>query len=246
MDWLVLVAAPFAGSTLGVLVRRLPAGRPVALARSACEACGHRLAARDLVPLLSFSMLRGRCRYCGGGIGWFHPAIEGAAVVVAAWAMLAGSSNLWADCVLGWVLLALAWIDYDHMRLPDALTLPLLLGGLGVAWFDDPELVFEHALAAALGWGLFRGVALAYRAWRGRDGLGAGDAKLLAAAGAWVGLAGLGDVVLLAGVLGLGFALSQIGGGRSFTLTTRVPFGPALALATWIVRVHGTLGDTSI
>ena len=81
-----LLAAPFVGSVLGVLILRLPAGRPVVLARSACEDCGAALQPQDLVPLLSYAALRGRCRRCGHPIGWFHPAVELAALAVAAWA----------------------------------------------------------------------------------------------------------------------------------------------------------------
>ncbi len=236
MDWLPLLAAPFIGSLVGVLVRRLPDQRPVLVARSACDACGRALAPWDLVPLLSFAVLRGRCRSCMARIGWFHPAIEAAALLVAVWASLADPAQVWVNCALGWTLLALGWIDWERMRLPDALTLPLLLAGLGVAWSEDAALASGHALAAATGYLLFRGVALAYRRLRGRDGLGAGDAKLLAAAGAWVGLDGLPAVMLVGAALGIGLALVRPG----VTMATRVPFGPALALALWLVRLHGS------
>jgi leader peptidase (prepilin peptidase)/N-methyltransferase len=116
MQWLPIIVAPFIGSFLGVLIRRLPAGEPVAMARSACAACGRRLGARDLVPLVSFLLLRGRCRICGAPIGWFHPAIELAALGVALWAALTQDAPglVWASCVLGWTLLALGWIDVEH------------------------------------------------------------------------------------------------------------------------------------
>src|SRR6185436_7482720 len=97
-DWAVLVAAPFAGSFLGVVVRRLPAGRPVALARSACDSCAAPLGVAELVPLISYILRRGRCRACGAPIGWFHPAVELAALAVAAWALsVDGGARLWAD-----------------------------------------------------------------------------------------------------------------------------------------------------
>lgn len=236
MDVTPLLAAPFVGSVLGVLIRRLPAGRPVVLARSACEGCGAALQPQDLVPLLSYAALRGRCRRCRQPIGWFHPAVELAALAVAAWAWLANPDEVWANCVLGWGLLALAWIDWSHMRLPDVLTLPLIPAGLMVAWQVDAEAAFDHASAAAAAYILFRTVAWAYRWARGREGLGQGDAKLLAVAGAWVGFAGLPEVLLTGGLIGLALAIFD---WRRATSGAPLPFGPALALAIWVTRLYG-------
>jgi len=238
---LPLLLSPFIGSFLGVVIRRLPLGLPIALARSACEGCGRLLPPQDLVPLLSFALLRGRCRFCRAGIARFHVWIELAAIAVAAWATLItpDAGALWINCALGWWLLALAWIDRDHLRLPDALTLPLLVLGLMASWWlGDPDAAADHALAAAVGYLAFRGVALAYRMLRQREGLGQGDAKLLAAAGAWVGLAGLPTVVLGAAMIALATTLLQ----RLFqrqAADTPIPFGPYLALATWLVRLYG-------
>ena len=239
---LPLLVSPFIGSFLGVVIRRLPLGRPIASGRSACEGCGRALPARDLVPLVSFVLLRGRCRFCRAGIARFHPGIELAAIAVAAWATLVDPGVellvLWANCALGWSLLALAWIDWDHLRLPDALTLPLLALGLFATWALDPEAATDHAAAAALAYLAFRSVALAYRLLRGQEGLGQGDAKLLAASGAWVGLIGLPSVVLGAALIALAATLVQRLRRRS-AADTPIPFGPYLALATWLVRLYG-------
>jgi leader peptidase (prepilin peptidase)/N-methyltransferase len=239
-DWGALVAAPFVGSFLGVVIRRLPAGRPLLLARSACESCGVPLGAAELVPLVSYMVRGGRCRACGAPIGWFHPAIELAALAVAAWAFaVEGGGGLWADCLLGWTLLALAWIDAEHRILPDELTLPLVLAGLAIAWrLNGLDAAVDGAVGAALGYLLFRAVALTYRRLRGREGLGGGDAKLIAAAGAWLGWQRLADVVLLAALLGLAGALLARAAGHRLERTSAIPFGPFLALALWIVRLH--------
>ena len=238
MSWLwPLLIAPFVGSLLGVLIRRLPAGRPVVLARSCCEGCGATLAARDLVPLFSYVALRGRCRRCGAGIAAFHWQIELAAAMIPASAIAVGVSGdeLWAACAAGWILLALAWIDAEWMLLPDVLTLPLLLAGLAATWWVEAAALADHALAAGGGWLLLWAVATIYRRLRGRDGLGEGDAKLLGALGAWVGLVGLADVLLGAALAGLGWAgLSRLR-GHTMTGTTAMPFGPFLALAGWAV-----------
>ncbi len=207
-------------------------------ARSCCERCGRVLSAAELVPFVSFMWQRGRCRGCGGPIAPAHLWIELAAVAVAASAVTAepDPATLWADCGLGWALLALAWIDWTHLRLPDALTLPLLLAGLGATAWLDPAEATGHAVAAALGYAALQLLAIGYRALRGRDGLGGGDAKLLAAAGAWVGLSGLGPVLLIAACAGILVALVRGGGLQA---TTVVPFGTCLAVGTWLVRLFG-------
>ena len=236
--WMVLLVAPIIGSWLGVLVRRWPQGRELVLARSCCDHCGRNLAPRDLIPLLSYLGLRGKCRYCGARIDPFHPAIELAALSVAVIAFVADATGplLWIDACLGWALLGAAWIDFETYRLPDLITLPLLLAGLAVTWLWQPAALFNHAAAAALGYCGFRLLDFAYLAIRGRQGLGAGDAKLLGAAGAWLGLPALPYVILTAGLIGIFMALPA---GRKFGLRReqQIAFGPALALAFFLCRI---------
>src|SRR5579872_5810458 len=115
--------SPFIGSFAGVLIRRLPSSSPVMLARSRCESCGATLRPIDLVPLLSFVALRGRCAHCAAPIARFHLAVELAAMLVAAACALSGAQGalLWSGCALGWTLLVLAWIDWEQFVLPDTL-----------------------------------------------------------------------------------------------------------------------------
>ncbi len=238
-DWMTILVAPIIGSWLGVLVRRWPQGRPVAFARSACEHCGHVLNPPDMVPLLSFIWLRGHCRYCRAPIGWFHFAIELAALAVAILAVWAGG-GVWLvlmNAALGWALLTASWIDAETFRLPDLITLPLILAGLLVCWVEQPAAIYNHAAAAALGYICFRVVDAAYYRLRHRHGLGAGDAKLLAAAGAWLGLAALPYVVFGGALAGIAMALVAKRGRLHAAL--RVPFGPALALAFFLLRLGG-------
>jgi leader peptidase (prepilin peptidase) / N-methyltransferase len=221
-------------------VLREPEGwRGLALGRSRCRACGARLAPRDLVPLWSWLGARGRCRHCGAKLPAFYPLVELAAAAVgavslAAAAVVPSPPAALLAAPLGWWLLALAAIDLRSWRLPDALTLPLAAAGLvaAAAGLLPGGVGPWHALAgAALGYLTLAGLAWAYRRLRGREGLGLGDAKLLAAAGAWLGPAALPTVVLAAAVLGLGLALLR-GAGR-VRPETAVPFGPPLALAFW-------------
>jgi leader peptidase (prepilin peptidase)/N-methyltransferase len=242
-DWLLpLLVAPFIGSFLGVLIVRLPAGVPMFLSRSVCPHCGATLAPRDLVPLISFALLRGHCRRCGGAIEWFLPAVEIAATGVAGWAAFVDpdAGHLWADCLLGWTLMTLGWIDWRSMLLPDVLTLSLTLAGLAVTGVSQPEELGTHAVAAAAGFLSFQGVAWCYRVLRRREGLGGGDSKLLAAAGAWLGLQALPWVVLLAALAGIGGALLLRLRGMELRADTALPFGTALAASIWIMRLHGS------
>ena len=235
---IIILLAPIIGSFLGVVIRRLPEHRPLVVSRSACEACGHTLGPRDLVPLLSYAALRGRCRRCRAPIGRFHPAVELAALAIAVVGCLAIANplRLWLGVALGWVLLTLAWIDWRHTRLPDVLTLPLLLAGLAATCITAPDDLTDHAAASAVGYLAFFGLNWLYRRVRRRDGLGRGDAKLLAAGGAWVGLAALPSVVLIAALATLAAAALR---GGTLTRATAVPFGPGLAMAIWAVWLAG-------
>jgi len=238
--WGALLAAPFVGSFLGVVVRRLPEGRPIAWVRSRCECCGAALSAWDLVPLCSWLASGGRCRYCGHPLGWFYPAIEFSAFAVALAALAAdGGEKIWLDCFFGWWLLALGWIDVRRWLLPDPLTLPLIIAGLAAAVAFEPEQLVDRALGAALGYLSLRVVALLYRGLRGRDGLGHGDAKLLAASGAWVGATALPQVVLGAAFSALFTAACLRLAGVRLGAGSALPFGPFLALATWLIWLLG-------
>jgi leader peptidase (prepilin peptidase) / N-methyltransferase len=240
-SFLPALVAPIIGSLLGVLIGRLPVGLPVIVARSRCDTCHRALEPLDLVPLFSYVALRGCCRTCRAPIGRQHLAIEVAAIGVALWAMTVDTqpAPLWIDCGLGWILLTLAWIDWQHFRLPDVLTLPLLLAGLAVTWLMEPEDVTDHALGALLGYVGFRVLAWAYKAIRGRDGLGLGDAKLLAVAGAWLGWMALPHVILLAAVCGIIVVMMTAWWRGRLDGAAAIPFGPCLALAIWIVRLYG-------
>jgi leader peptidase (prepilin peptidase)/N-methyltransferase len=232
----LLVVSPVIGSFLGVLIRRLPDGRAVAWSRSRCENCDAVLTARDLVPLASWLATRGRCRHCGAPLGWFYPGVELAAVAVALIALAVdGVPRAAADCLLGWWLLTLGWIDVRRWILPDALTLPLVAAGLGAAALLAQESLLDRGLGAALGYLVFEAVAWAYRRWRGFEGLGGGDAKLLAASGAWVGAMALPQVIAGAALAGLAAAAVLHLRGVRLHGQSALPFGPFLALATWIV-----------
>ena len=242
-EWSLLLVAPFVGSFLGLLIRRMPADLPVARGRSHCENCGATLRARDLVPIFSWLASGGRCRYCRQPLGWFYPGVELAAWAVALAAVLIdGGWAAWLDCVLGWWLLTLGWIDLRCWILPDALTLPLIIAGLSAALMLDPDQLTQRALGAALGYLSLVAIAALYRALRRREGLGRGDAKLLGASGAWLGAAVLPQVILLAALSALAAAGFLRLAGIRIGIRSALPFGPFLALATWIFWLFSPIG----
>ena len=229
------LAGAAVGSFVGLASLRLPAGEGIVLGRSRCSACGRALEPADLVPLLSFAALRGRCRTCGAAIDKRYPLIEAASVLIGlASAVLHPGWQGLAAALLGWWLLLLALLDYEHYWLPNKLTYPLIAAGLAVTAWLAPSLLLHHIIGAAAGLALLWAVAAAYGRLRGRVGLGGGDAKLFAAAGAWLGWYDLPLVLLGASLAGLAAALSVHGRKASF-LTRRLPFGTFLAPAIWLV-----------
>jgi leader peptidase (prepilin peptidase) / N-methyltransferase len=240
---LPVLLGPFIGSFLLTIAHRYPRFEGLAFGRSACPACHAMISVRDLVPVLSWLALGGRCRTCAASISWQYPTAEIAAAAIAIWAATTVSSRLlWVSCALGWSLLALSFIDFRTYRLPDFLTLPTLLAGLAVTWWAWPFALPDHLLGVVFGYSALAGLGWLYRVLRGRDGIGLGDAKLLAAGGAWLSWEGLPGVLLSAALLGLVAALiGHLTGRISLKGATPVPFGPSLAAAIWVSWLYGPL-----
>jgi leader peptidase (prepilin peptidase) / N-methyltransferase len=240
---LIILLAPLIGSFVAVVVTRYSNWRAIAIGRSRCPRCGRTLAARDLVPIVSWLVQRGRCRFCAGPIGVLYLRIELAALAIAVWAACLVPGPLLAiTCGLGWTLLALGEIDARRFVLPDVITGPLLLSGLAVAWLYQPDQFLDHVLGAAAGYLSFFLLSDIYRRLRGRVGLGLGDAKLFAAAGAWVSWLGLPSIALIAGASGLATVLlHSLAKSAPIEPGSRLPFGPFLAFGLWIVWLYGPL-----
>ena len=241
-DVLLIASAPFVGSFLGVVAERWPKGKALVLDRSCCPHCQHVLSPRDLVPLLSWLASRARCRYCGERLSIWYPAVEIAALIVAVWAVMALPAGLsWVSVLFGWTLLTLALLDLKALWLPHVLTWPLAVAGLLVAGLWNERLPVDQAIGAVVGYLLMVLVAHLYRRYRGRQGLGEGDAHLFGALGAWVGWPGLPSVLLFAGVSGLLSVLILMLADRRVDWTTRMPFGPHLCIGGWLVWLYGPL-----
>jgi leader peptidase (prepilin peptidase)/N-methyltransferase len=222
------------GSFVATLVIRWPQGRSVLHGRSHCDGCARVLTPRDLVPLLSAALSRGRCRRCDAAIDPLHWRIEALALAIGAVAgvVVPGPVGL-AGAVFGWLLLALAALDVTEFWLPDALTLTLALAGLASGAIGiDPPLV-DRLIGGAAGFAALWGIAFGYRRLRGRDGLGGGDPKLFGAIGLWLGWRMLPMVLFLAALTGLAMVLVGMVRGRSARLDDRAPFGALLAVAAY-------------
>lgn len=244
----LILLSPFIGSFLGLLAWRLPLGQPIISGRSLCPCCKKTLDARSLVPLLSYVIQKGRCRSCNAMIDAFHPLMELATLTVtlsacyahsamdfqiddSSFATMEPSLILIGGCVFGWILLTLAAIDLRSYRLPNCLTFPLIVLGLAMAANESALALTWHMAAAFGAWGGMTLIAIGYQCFRGRTGLGAGDAKLLAAGGAMLGPVFLPQILFVSATITLVAALLSSRG--RLTLNARVPFGPGLALSLW-------------
>ncbi len=247
-DFAAVVLGPVAGSFLGLISLRLPQEKTVVTGRSACGSCGRTLSPVDLVPILSFLALRGRCRTCGGVIPRRYLMMELGCLALGVWSAFAFDGPMaLVSALFGWWLLIVAVIDGEHFWLPDRLTLPLGAVGLiqAVAFAvlgGTPTLWIHNLIGAAAGFGALWLIAFAYRRLRGREGLGGGDPILLGAIGAWVGWQGLPGVVAWAGVAGLSVVLVMVLRRRGVSAEMKLPFGVFLALGGWLVWILGPVG----
>jgi len=251
------------GSFLNVVIYRLPVmlearwkaecaemqGQPVPVAerfnlmvpRSRCQSCAHTLSWFENIPVLSYLVLRGRCRHCQAPVSLRYPLIElatGALFFFCGWHWgLNATALVW--CGFAAALLALAMIDWDTTLLPDDITLPLLWAGLVAATLHLSGVVLDDAVWGAVGG--YMSLWLVYWAFKlatGKEGMGFGDFKLFAALGAWFGWQALIPVILMASAIG-----AVIGIAMKFSNALReggyIPFGPFLAGAGLTAMLFG-------
>jgi len=236
--WLLATGA-VGGSAVAAFADRLAAGRSWLQGRSSCATCATPIGAGDLVPVVSFVKLKGRCRHCGTALPRRLLAAEIAGIACAAAALLfaPGPQAQVAGTVFLLLLLGLFLCDLQTMRLPDGLTGALALAGLwvGAQWHGAGMAL----LAALIGTGSLFLLARGYRALRGRDGLGAGDIKMMAGLAAMSGPFAIPWITLLAAAAALGVAVLRAAPVRA---TTDVPLGCYLACAgglVWLIKSVG-------
>ena len=232
--WLLLMG-PVVASFMTALADRVCAGTPLLAPRSHCASCKTPIRALDLIPILSWPILRGRCRACGATIParlWLAELAGLALVALAIWRGESGTEAIVGAAYL-LILLGLFQTDLGCMRLPDMLTLPLLVAGIGLGTLSrgvGPTLV-----AAIIGPLVLWLIGAAYRRTRGRAGLGFGDVKMMAGLSAAVGLIALPWVTLLAALSALGVAMLSRARGGDVSRTRPVAFGCHLAVAGAVV-----------
>ncbi|MEE4299226.1 MAG: A24 family peptidase [Pseudomonadales bacterium] len=220
-----------------------PAPYNLMVPRSACPHCGHGITALENIPVLSWLALRGRCSACGAPISARYPIVEAVTALLTVLVVLAfgftGAGVLAA--LFTWALIALTMIDVDHMELPDAIVYPLLWLGLlaNVGGLYVP--LSQAVVGAAVGYLFLWSLYWAFRLFTGKEGMGYGDFKLMAAMGAWMGWAALPGLLLLSSLSGLlAFALMRVSG--RLESGAPMPFGPAIALAGWLALVLPAFG----
>jgi len=252
------------GSFVNVVIYRLPkmldrgwraqcaelAGESVAesppynlvIPRSQCPSCGHPISALENIPVLSYMVLRGRCKACKARISARYPLVEvlTGALTVAAALRFHGIPTIAAACVLLWTLVALTFIDFDTQLLPDNITLPLIWAGLlvNIAGIMPGVTLRDAVLGAVAGYLALWIVYWLFKLIRGKEGMGYGDFKLLAALGAWLGWQMLPLIVLLSSLVGAAIGIGLVVfKGRDHQVP--LAFGPFLAIAGAIALFFG-------
>jgi leader peptidase (prepilin peptidase)/N-methyltransferase len=251
------------GSFLNVVVHRLPimrqrefdnyiaheAGKELPhqdrynlmVPRSACPHCGHQITALENIPVISWLFLRAKCSACKAPISARYPLVElvtGALSALLIWHFGSGLEGL-STLVFAYLLIAMTLIDYDHKELPDDLTFPLLWIGLLVNLDGTFVPLRDAVIGAMAGYMALWAVYWLFKLVTGKEGMGYGDFKLLAALGAWLGWAMLPSIIILSSVVGALVGISLILFARR-ARDNPIPFGPYLAAAGMIALLYGT------
>ncbi len=256
MGLFALVLGLCVGSFLNVCIARIPEDRSVAWPPSACPSCGHAIRPRDNVPVLSWLLLRGRCRDCGVAISGLYPAIELLTGLVGwlIWRRVTdGPQDLDLPHLAGFLfyllfaamLIAQTYIDIRHYIVPDQFSIyavPFGVAGcalLGRLGFEGAPSWQQSVVGALVGGGVLGSVALLYWIVRREEGMGLGDVKLLAMIGSFLGALPAMPIVLMVGsVAGAGVGITVLLFQRK-GLRSALPFGPFLALGALVYLLHG-------
>ncbi len=245
------------GSFLNVVIHRGPAmwklvdddsrRGNLAFPRSYCAACHAPIARAHLVPLAGYVALRGKCALCSAPISIRYPIVEllGAAAALGAYLLFGTTVSAFLAAIFFWFLIALAAIDLETGFLPDALTLPLIAIGFAAntAGFFAP--LTDVVIGAATGYLVFWVIGALFQRLRGMEGLGQGDAKLLAALAAWLGWQAIAPVVFVAALTALAGIFVMRLAGRETSNTTPIPFGPALAFSGALIMTVAAIAPES-
>jgi leader peptidase (prepilin peptidase)/N-methyltransferase len=208
--------------------------------RSRCGNCGHKITAAENIPVMSYLVLGGKCSQCKTPISIQYPMVEiftGIVTVIVGWHFGVNLQTLAALC-LSWCLIAASGIDLSHKLLPDQIVLPLLWLGILLAFFDLFISLESSVIGAMAGYMSLWSVFIIFKLITGKEGMGHGDFKLLAALGAWTGWKMLVVIILTSSVVGAVVGISMILMKKT-ERETQIPFGPYLAAAGWLALLWG-------
>lgn len=225
---------------LSTELNALPARYNIAVPASRCPSCQHQLGLLDNIPLLSWALLKGQCRYCQAPISARYPAVELLTAILSATVAWYFGTSYFAllAIVVTWALVALTFIDLDKMLLPDQITLPLLWLILLASVAGVGETPADALLGAAAGYLSLWSVYWLFKLLTGKEGMGYGDFKLMAVFGALLGASMLPFIILCSSVVGAVFGIFMLKRQQQ-GLANPIPFGPYIAIAGWIAMLWG-------
>ena len=208
---------------------------------SHCPSCKKTIKWYDNIPLLSWLLLRGQCRYCKSKISLIYPVVE---LITMAFFIFCYMTYGLTLAIVVWIiffsiLILLFFIDMTSFYLPNILTYPLIVSGLFFSLFGFTEInITTSLIGSVLGFLVFLVINKLYKRWRGIDGFGGADKLLLAGLGGWLGYKSLYPIIMFSSFLGLGFMLLMLLIGKNYQMETRLPFGPFLILSSLLVYIH--------
>lgn len=225
------------GSFVGALCSRWPNDESVIKGRSRCDHCATPIPTYDLVPIFSFLVLRGKCRTCGEPIGRTPFVIEVIAALIGVVPfLLFPAEQAFAAAIFGWLLLPLVILDFQHLWLPTRLVMMVAAGGLIAGPILSSDLPWQDRLIGVVaGFLCLEVIRRAFQWLRGKEGMGAGDPKLFAAIGLWLGWAALPFVLLVASGIGIVFMLITHASRREHEI--QFPFGSYMGIAAYCVAL---------
>ncbi len=228
------------GSFLNVCIYRIPLKESVISPPSKCPQCGKRIKFYDNIPLLSFILLSGKCRYCNNPISWRYPIIETITglLSIALFIRYGLSFQYFILLFFAMALVTISFIDLDHQIIPNIISLPGILAGLVVSIVFEHVLWLDSFIGIIVGGGALYLIGWGYEFITGKEGIGGGDVKLLAMIGAWLGWRPLALIVLMSSLVGIiigSVFLLMSGKG----LRSRIPFGPFLSIGSLLYLFFG-------
>jgi leader peptidase (prepilin peptidase)/N-methyltransferase len=234
------------GSFLNVCIYRLPKRESIVTTPSHCPHCGEPIRFYDNIPLISYLVLRGKCRYCKEHIPLRYPVVEGLFGLLTLALFKKYGLTIWpyatAPFLLFWAftaaLIIITFIDLDHQIIPDSISIPGIFVGISASFFIPLLSWYESVIGIVIGGGFLFLIAFGYKWITGREGMGGGDVKLLAMLGAWLGWKAIPFILLSSSLIGVVIG-GSIGLANRTGLRSRIPFGPFLAVSALIYVFFG-------